>query len=226
VVVAEKRRDAIQAVEENVDVIILDDGFQHRAVARDLDVVLISRRQSWRGNFVIPVGTLREPKYRLKRADVIVETHSDHDGPRAHTFTGQTVQARFETNYLLDISFVRHDLSMLRDATVFIFAAIAQPASFTEAVAGHGAQIAGLRFFRDHASYTVDAIEQVIRSAEKAQCRMLVCTEKDLVKLAADDTIASLIKATFAVYALSGNAVVEEPQFLREKLKSLLDINV
>ncbi len=226
VVVAEKRREAIQAVEKNADVIILDDGFQHRAAARDLDIVLISRRQPWRGNFILPVGTLREPKYRLKRADLIVETHSDQGRPRVYSSAGQTVPSRFETSHLLDISFGHHEPDILRDASVFIFAAIAQPASFAEAVSRHGAKVAGLRFFRDHAAYTVDAIEHVLRAAEKARCRMLVCTEKDLVKLAADDTIVSLIKATIPVYALSGNVVVDEPRFLREKLKSLLDINV
>ncbi len=62
-----------------VDVLVLDDGFQHLALERDLDIVLLDCRSPFGNGFVLPAGPLREPPSNLKRADVLVITHAGKD---------------------------------------------------------------------------------------------------------------------------------------------------
>ncbi len=225
VLVCEKRAIAVKSIEQSVDVIILDDAFQHRAVQRDMDIVLVSRQQPWRFNFVLPAGNLREPRYRLRRADAVVETHSHAEKSRSYAFDGPVCVAQFKTDALLDLSFTKKPANMLEGQRVFAFAGIGQPQTFIKTLATQGAVVAEQRFFRDHASYGVEQIREILKQAKASDCDYLLCTEKDLVKIATQPEIHALVKHV-KLYALAGEMEFLRCRELIKKVQTILDIKL
>ncbi len=184
VVVAPRRRDGVRAAEEELgaDVVILDDGFQHLAVRRDLDIVLLDACRPLGNGRPLPAGILRESPSALARADLFLLTrcpdplgadpplpgeilHSRHAlAPRAVSLTGQEVAP-----------------ASLRGRRGVAFAGIADPPSFFNALEQAGFELADRIAFADHASYGEAQIALLRRAANGAD--YLVTTEKDGVKL-------------------------------------------
>ncbi len=154
------------------DVILLDDGFQHLRLARDLDIVLLGPGE--RQARVLPAGPLREPPAALARADVIVETA----GGGAEPVMTKQAAALVEWPTAKPLP-----LERLAGARVFAFAGIARPWSFLEVLDACGARREGFRRFADHHRYSAADWERITRAA--AGCDWIVTTEKDLVKIRA-----------------------------------------
>ena len=148
------------------DIVLLDDGFQHRRLRRDLDIVLVSREL--KKARVLPWGCLREPLSALEAADIIIPTKAAC-GPH---------QARLKSRALVDVQGRASDLSELAGQSVLAVSAIGQPASFHAELASLGARLT-TRSFRDHHQYTPAEIRQLQTTTSK----LIVTTEKDMVKL-------------------------------------------
>jgi tetraacyldisaccharide 4'-kinase len=173
-----------------VDVMVLDDGFQHRWIHRDLDIVLLDSRQPLGNGLLLPRGPLREPPAALDRAGVVVFTRSqDNAGP----LTGKEIsgilsgrprlRSRIRPTKLVGADGAELPLSFLAGKKVFAFAGIAQPDSFRQTVEGLGGVIAGFRAFRDHHRYTPEDWGRIEHDAGLARADLVLATEKDLVKL-------------------------------------------
>lgn len=177
-----------------VDVFILDDGFQHRQVKRDLDVVLIDAANPFGNGHLIPAGILREPVSQLRRADVVVlsKTHlADEDVPRLK----KTVQTLNPGALIVQAAQVpagvtnllsQEDLpvTVLKNRRVIAFCGIADPNGFAAMLRDLGADIVQFVAYRDHCVYDHDSVRILIEMADKESCS-LVTTAKDQVKLEA-----------------------------------------
>ncbi len=191
----ERARVARHAIREfGVNRIVMDDGFQHLAVRRDLDLVLFSARTLLGNGWVFPGGPLREPVSALGRANGFVITGVD-SGNRAKVevfqrwlrgaFPGKPV---FTGEYLpTSIWHSRQGktctLAEAREMPVFVFAGIANPDSFRQTLRQEGFSLVGFKEFKDHHAYMAQDVAALVADALTHGAQALITTEKDFVKL-------------------------------------------
>lgn len=188
---------ARRAIEEShCRLIVLDDAFQHRRIARDLDIVLLDALEPFGFEHVFPRGTLREPLEGLGRADVVALSRADMLSPPER----QTIRRRVETyaphaawlelahspQSLLSFGREEATLESLHGRRVLAFCGLGNPAGFFHTLAGCGYEVAQFREFPDHYRYTVGDIENLGALAKRLDVAAVVCTQKDLVKLGVD----------------------------------------
>lgn len=171
-------RTAAQAVAQGADVIVLDDAFQHRRLARDLDIVLMPVEAGHAR--LLPSGPLREPESALARADLIVVTRKAR--------TAQTARALAEalrTRFAKPCAVAAIEAALPDEAIggpVVAVASIARPDLFLANLRSLGVDVAKLLAYPDHYDYgSADAAHITRTAAERA----IVTTEKDAVKLRA-----------------------------------------
>ena len=181
-----------QAERDGADVVVMDDAFQHRAVARDLDIALISADRWGDHLHLLPAGPLREPLTSLERADIVVVTRKAADSASATSvasalrpYLGQrttVVTAAIEPVSLT--TFSKRETAPLRsveDATVLAIAGVGDPDSFFAQLRRLGGRLTEQRF-RDHHAYTARDGEVLARAG--AGHKYVITTEKDAIKLA------------------------------------------
>jgi tetraacyldisaccharide 4'-kinase len=182
------------AVEESEsEVLVLDDGFQHRRLARDLDVVLIDATDPWGSGYLFPRGGLREPKRSLCRAGFVLLTRCDAVDEATVTQIEDEVRriapevpvAR-TTHAPLELrnGHERADVKGLCGKPVGAFCGIGNPAGFRQTLAGLGADVKVFREYADHHPYSREDVE-VLRhwAGGLPPDGCLVTTQKDWVKL-------------------------------------------
>lgn len=172
--------------------LILDDGFQHRRLARDLDIVLIDATDPWGFSHLLPRGLLREPVSSLKRADLVVLTRVDQVSREVvqeiRRRIGELrpeatlVEVAFPPERLIDAAGKTASLASLRGQSVAVFSGLGNPESFERSVAVLGCPIAGTRRFPDHHDYSADDVRGLETWAAGLGAAAIVTTQKDLVK--------------------------------------------
>jgi len=172
------------AVEQfGADVLILDDAFQHRQLARDLDIVLVSAGRPLGNGFLLPAGPLRESPASLKRSDLIVRTGVDSEAVPLPVSKPE-FRARHRATALFNASTGRHRLlEELRGCRVCAFAGIANPEGFRKTLTAAGAVVVALLPFPDHHEYSREDIRAIQKMAVEEKADLIVTTEKDGVKL-------------------------------------------
>jgi tetraacyldisaccharide 4'-kinase len=168
---------------------ILDDGFQHQQLVRDVDIVLIDATNPFGGGRLLPAGRLREPKSALARADIVVITRAD----RA---PGVEAAIRRESN--APIFYARPRLDSIQEISrgqssgavavrqlpkLFAFCGIGNPAAFLASLRDWSIPTVGHKFFPDHHRYSQKDCEEITRLAQGAGASGLICTEKDVYNL-------------------------------------------
>ncbi len=188
-------RGALAALRAGADVLVLDDGFQHLRLRRDLDIVLVDATAPWPGRCPLPGGLLREFPSALRRTHVIFLTRCEQSGPteiakieeelRCWT-SGQTIigRAYHHPVRLTDFSGAEHAMPDLRACRLIALCGIGNPCAFIKTVRGLGAEVIAERFFPDHHAYTPAEVAAVEKEAEKMSA-LIACTEKDAIKLEA-----------------------------------------
>ncbi len=168
---------------------ILDDGFQHLALARDVNILLVDATDPFGGGRMLPAGSLREPRTALARADIVVITRADH-APAVETivrrFTPAPVfYAHTELESIVRVPQVTEELSVADRANtqLLAFCGIGNPAAFFYDLRRWGLTVAGERAFRDHHRYTPSDMTKLERAAASAGAGALICTEKDVFNL-------------------------------------------
>jgi tetraacyldisaccharide 4'-kinase len=185
---------ATVAVEELASqLLLLDDGFQHRRLARDLDIVLLDASEPFGFNHVLPRGTLREPLAGLRRAAVIVLSRADmidaaaREAVRRRALSLDPAAIWCEVQHrpaaLVDSQGDQHALAELQGRRVAAFCGIGNPAGFRHTLASLGCEVAAWREFPDHHNYARDDVDEIARLAREAGVDTILCTRKDLVKL-------------------------------------------
>lgn len=194
--------DRVRAVEEacsrGATIAILDDAFQHRRVARDLDIVIVSVEQWRRNRRLLPAGPGREPDSALARAGLVIVTRKIAD-PMASSAVAAELRSRYSPApvveaYLVPSALQRvppaqggshaaheESLSLLRGANILAIAGVGAPGAFFEQLAALGARVTA-RAFRDHHAYS--AAEATGLARDGGSHKYVVTTAKDAVKLA------------------------------------------
>jgi tetraacyldisaccharide 4'-kinase len=189
---------ARRAVEEfGAQLILLDDGFQHRRLARDLDIVLLDATEPFGFDHVFPRGTLREPVTGLQRAGVVCLTRADRVDESARIAIRQRVanlaphaawcEAAHAPHGLLNAAGRTELLWLLADRHVAAFCGIGNPAAFRHALESAGCDIVLWREFADHHAYSDTDLAELRGSVSASNAELVVCTHKDLVKLPSTD---------------------------------------
>lgn len=175
--------------------IVLDDGFQHRRLGRDADVVLLDALEPFGLSHLFPRGLLREPIRSLRRADVVVLSRADlvtaeeraairaeaerHAGPL------RWAEARHAPLDLIDCEGNASPLGALTHQSVAAFCGIGNPEGFRRTIEPLCGRILGLRVFKDHHAYSADDVASLERWATELGANLVLTTQKDLVKLRA-----------------------------------------
>jgi tetraacyldisaccharide 4'-kinase len=177
------------------ELIVLDDGFQHRRLARDLDVVLLDALEPFGLSHLCPRGLLREPVRSLRRADVVVLSRSDliADADRAavraeaerHAGVLKWVEARHAPLDLVDCDGHSSSLSEIAGNSVAAFCGIGNPEGFRRTLSGLGAGLADFRIFPDHHPYSAFDVGSLEQWVAAIGANLVLTTQKDSVKLRA-----------------------------------------
>jgi tetraacyldisaccharide 4'-kinase len=190
----DRTASATVAVQELASqLLLLDDGFQHRRLARDLDLVLLDASEPFGFEHVLPRGTLREPVCGLRRASVIVLSRADmidaaaREAIRKRALSLNPAAIWCEVEHrpaaLLDFEGRPYPLEDVRGRRVAAFCGIGNPAGFRHTLKGLGCQVEAWREFPDHHNYAREDVDELGRLARESGAEMAICTRKDLVKL-------------------------------------------
>ena len=169
VIVGERRFEAGKLAERQFhsELHILDDGFQHRSLARDFDIALLSADDL--KDQLLPFGRLREPLASLQRADLVVLSGDvEFDGSRF----GQKV-------WRVQRSLVLHDAP----TRPVVFCGIARPHDFLEQLKGAGVTPAAFKTYRDHHAYSEQDVRDLLALRERNQGSGFITTQKDAINL-------------------------------------------
>lgn len=169
--------------EQAVDIFLLDDGFQHRRLARDLDIVMLDGSRKLKNEWLLPAGALREPIAACRRADVLIVTRKSerpeiegNDSQKFSIFYARTRLLGFRR--LGDTDTVAW-VSEIGAGPFFAFCGIGNPEAFFEDLSHWHVPIAGKRAFRDHHRYSVEDLKHLKNEALAAGAIGFVTTEKD-----------------------------------------------
>jgi len=197
VVVDEERvRGARYAAEKlNAQVVVLDDGFQHRALHRDLDIVLIDAAHSPFGMAMLPAGHRRDTLRSLKRADAVLITKvtSIANIVKLKDEIGRCTKAKIFSSSIAVTAFRRAktrfsvDLNSVKGKQAVAFCGIAQPESFKNILEELGIRVSSMLAFQDHHPFTESDIRRIIAEQEKYKAEYIITTEKDLARLSSSD---------------------------------------
>jgi tetraacyldisaccharide 4'-kinase len=186
---ADRHKTGVALIATGIDWFILDDGFQHLQLSRDVDIVLIDASKPFGGGHLLPAGRLREPRTALERADLIVITRSGHAPAVESVIRRHSAAPIFyaRTTLASVYSSANSQLAPLesRSKTLFAFCGIGNPAAFIADLRDWSFQIVGHKFFPDHHRYSPSDIAEIEEEARKTGAAGLICTEKDIFNLTA-----------------------------------------
>ena len=174
-----------EAIEQfDTDCFVLDDGFQHLRLERDLNIVTIDATNPWGGGHLLPYGRLREPLSGLKRADCIVITRTDQARNidelepeiRKHAGDVPVFHSRMNTSRITRLNHSPETLV----PPVAAFCAVGNPSSFFDSLTH---EVVLQKAFPDHHRYSQPEIDSLIDAARSAGANSLITTAKDAVKL-------------------------------------------
>jgi tetraacyldisaccharide 4'-kinase len=178
-----------ELAKRGVNWFVLDDGFQHLQLARDVDIVLIDATNPFSGGRFLPAGHLREPRSALARADIIVITRSTR---------APAIESAIRRDSAAPIFYAQSKLDAIRSFTegqiagavasealpkLFAFCGIGNPAAFLDDLHAWRLDIVGHKFFADHHRFTAKDAREIQQQASEAGVSALICTEKDLYNL-------------------------------------------
>lgn len=215
VVVGNDRYRSGKTIEQQTGdcVFLLDDGYQHVGLARDLNILLIDATDPFGGEKLLPLGRLREPMREIRRADLVVITRSDHPFDEEYITSkirhyNKDVHVVFAYHNVLGLVPIKgNDLIEIMQFSfkpVVTMAGIAHPDVFFRDLSHY--QIAVLRKFTfpDHYAFSLSDVEAVMAAAKQLNAEAVITTQKDAIKLAALDI------PDFPFYYLKIQAAVDD----------------
>ena len=187
IAIARQRIEGVNRLrDEGCELVIADDAFQHRSLARDFDIVLIDAMCPFGSGKLIPAGIMREEIKALSRADIIVLTKSEqvpkHELERLHELVSKYISPeKIFTSRLEHNGWIGAEPE--RGSRVFAFSAIGSPESFRRSLIDAGFVIAGEKHFTDHHRYTARDLQNLCLMARNNHADYMICTQKDLFNI-------------------------------------------
>ena len=187
VAVARHRIEGVNKLKSlSCELVIADDGFQHRSLSRDVDIVLIDSICPFGSGKLIPAGIMREKINAISRADIVVLTKSEQV-PVNELENLRELASKYISPDRIFTSRLEHDgwigTEPPKGSRVFAFSAIGSPESFRRSVMNSGLVLTGEKHFRDHHRYTLKDLECLCSLARKNNSQFMICTQKDLFNM-------------------------------------------
>ncbi len=187
-----------------LDTLVLDDGFQHRALARDADLVLLADDHAARR--LLPAGSRREPFAALARARAVLAVGDHEPSWPPGTALPPRFRGRLVATALVGGAWDEAGVGCLDGARVVAVAGVARPDRFAATLEGCGAHVVDRLMFPDHHDYSAGDVASIVRAARTGA---LVTTEKDLVKLAGRPGLEQLRALRVALEVDDGDRLVD-----------------
>jgi tetraacyldisaccharide 4'-kinase len=188
------------------EIFLLDDGFQHRKLNRDADILLLDQASPVSTGFVFPFGYLREFPSAINRADMVIFTRStSRNIPEKVERYCQNKPVFFCDTYYTHFNMMGSavPLNSLSGKEVWLVSAIANPKQFEKQLLALGLKIVGHSKFPDHYAYTAKDIEKLFVSVRRLGAELLITTEKDFVRIP-DELKPAFIYPTLEMRFLNG----------------------
>jgi tetraacyldisaccharide 4'-kinase len=195
IVVNPDRVAAAKALRDSdVDVIILDDGFQHRRLRRDIDIITIDATCPFGYGRMLPAGLLREPPQAIERADAVVITRCERLSQESQKLLEErirkispdivTAKAIHKNCTPRTIKDRIVDIDHIKGKNAFAFCGIGNPDAFLANIGEIGIELVGWRIFNDHHNYSEQDIKDIYEKAGSLKTDIILTTRKDWVKIA------------------------------------------
>ena len=172
------------------DVCILDDGFQHLKLKRDINIVTFDGDVGAGNGRLIPAGILREQVSALKRADIILINKGDKKYNEIVSLvskykgdSGNIFRSRYEIDGLTSLKGDNESIEYLSGKRIFAFSALANANYFYEIIKNAGGIVSGKLEYDDHYYYNQNDYNNIINNAKLAKAQLILTTEKDIVKI-------------------------------------------
>jgi tetraacyldisaccharide 4'-kinase len=207
---------------EDLDCLVLDDGFQHRRLARNLDIVLVSALGPPEIGRLLPVGRLREPLGSLRRADVLIITRSNQvDSTRLSAITARlrrhvpdapVLHAAVAPETLVANDGRQQAPAELAGRRVLAVCGLGDPRTFVELLGKLTGARPAARLFADHHRYDAADVRAICAAAQRENAGLVVTTRKDWVKLHAlwPDAAVPLLRLDIKTVVTAGSTVLNE----------------
>jgi tetraacyldisaccharide 4'-kinase len=192
---------------------ILDDGFQHLGLKRDLNLVLLDAANPFGNGRILPWGPLREPVGQLKRADAFILTRSKdlRSGMDLHNYLEEGFPGRpiYHADHLPEkvvLPWKKEEIApeSLKGKRVLAFAGIARPDAFKETLLNLGADVQRFESFRDHYPFREDELRALIRQGKELGVQYVITTEKDWMRIAPGEPTARDLAYLSVRFAIAG----------------------
>jgi tetraacyldisaccharide 4'-kinase len=176
-----------------LDTLVLDDGYQHLALRRDMDILVLDAGAPFGNGYLLPRGRLREPLSAMERASAVHVTRASQAQRLDELKAAVRAVAPAMPIWITDFApsavvqvggSISVEPSVLKGERVLAVSGIGNPESFRRLLGAAGAIVVDHCVFADHHAYSVDDLQRVWRAAEQAGVDRIVTTEKDAVKLA------------------------------------------
>lgn len=208
---SDRYRGGLEALEKfRPDVFLLDDGFQHLRLQRDLNILLLDAAKPFGNGWTLPAGLLREPLSAVKRADLIV--YSRADGVNSCPVLAEVPVCRSSHRLSGVVALCGNELSsfsIFAGKKGVACAGIADPAAFFDALTREGLDLAATLAFKDHCFYNRTERAEIRRVMLETGADFLITTEKDAVKLAAFPALSEVAYAAVLSLEIIDSAVLE-----------------
>ncbi len=200
------------------EVIVLDDGYQHRRIDRDLDILLLPADSLFEDRSLTPLGGLREPIEQIKRADLIVFASSVRiEEKRIKGLEAELRLLGFGDKPVLTAEGAISGFRDIDGATgdlpgggLYLFAGIARPERFFDSIGALGVDVVGAKNFPDHYQYTERDIHEILEDAITCGASTLLTTEKDAVRLLEYDGSLPLLYARYTLSITRGEENLDQ----------------
>ena len=178
------------AAHTGAKVFILDDGFQHMQLHRDINILLIDASKPYGNGHLLPKGILREPLNGISRADCVIVTRANEGGKadievlvRKHNHHAPVFYASYKATGITDPDGNSYDVKTISAKKVFIFSGIANPQSFRRSIEYIGGTVVGELSYPDHYWYKSDDLRKIWKDASEVSADRVMTTAKDAVRL-------------------------------------------
>ncbi|NTV25078.1 MAG: tetraacyldisaccharide 4'-kinase [Chlorobiaceae bacterium] len=236
VIVAEKRQEGVELLMREFpgrlpDVIVLDDAFQHRKIARDLDIVVINASEPLTDARMLPAGHLREPLSGLGRADLFILSKITSDRNAAaivqhlKPFGKPVVLSKVCPGKPVRVQKSGDDMHGAHGTRVLAFAGIGAPESFLRSLREAGMEVVSSHFFRDHQPYTRESVAMIVSESEKLGV-LPVTTEKDWFRIQDNQELTALLYQAGCAYLPIEQQFIEGQSSLEKSLLDLLNLTL
>lgn len=195
--------------------LLLDDGFQHYRIQRGLDIVAIDATAPFSNGRLLPRGLLREPASALRRADLVILTRVDQASPSElaalRARVGPAVETVHKPVHLRSLgNKKRYGLEWLKGRSICAFCGVGNPDAFRRTLEDLGAEVVLFRPFDDHHAYTPSEIRRLNAEAQEFMADAFVTTEKDALKLKADNFELPLVALRVEIDIVAREELLEE----------------